>query len=299
MFPRGRLIRNACLLVALFCRGGVVAPARAQGPEVRRPLASVTPGTPAADSGADRWNRLVLAAVPRIATGDTDSVPQMVRDNLPRFTLVVMATVRAAAGPGGAVRHELAEVGAGYALPVAGRLTVVDTEAPPPEAGLDFLGRTVLAQNGRALSGLSSVGASETIRVFDAESILVAEGRHRDYLMRHFVWVEPASGHCSTCVWLLGRRPDGTLDVVDVPPRWIPPGTREDRAIHVDAGEFALGLPTKRAFALVDMPPGPALPWSPGLRTAAAAPACTPEVLRTLAVELDRGLEALRRAAAP
>ena len=52
-----------------------------------------------------------------------------------------------------------------------------------------------------------------------------------------------------------GRRADGGLDVVDVPPRWIPPGTREDRAIHVDAGEFALGLPTKRAFALVDMLP--------------------------------------------
>lgn len=291
MFSCGRLIRNACLLAALLPGAGVAT--RAQGPELRQPLPAVPPGTPVADPAAPRWNRLVLAAVPRIATGDTESVPQMVRENLPRFTLVVMATVRPAAA--GGPRQELAELGAGYALPVAGRLTVVDTEAPPPEAGIDFLGRQVLAQNGRALAGLTTVGASDTIRVFDAESILVAQGRHRDYVMRHFVWVEPTSGHCSACVWLLGRRADGGLDVVDVPPRWIPPGTREDRAIHVDAGEFALGLPTKRAFALVDMPPGPALAWSPTLRAAAAAPACTPEVLRTLAIELDRGLDSLRQ----
>ena len=258
------------------------------------PLAVVPPGTPVAPAAADRWNRLVLAAAPRIAAGDTTAVAESVQERLAQFALVVMATVRPVAGPDGVTRHTLAEVGAGYAVPVAGRLTVVDTNDPPPEAGIDFLGRQILAQNGKGLEGLRCVGASETVQVFDADSLLVRDGRHVDFLTRHFVWVEPVSGVCSACAWLLEPRPDGSLAVVEDPPRWIAPGTHEDRAIHVDADEFLLGLPTKRAFALVDLPPGQPLRWSPELRAVAAERSYEPETVRSLAVEIDRSLAPLR-----
>lgn len=275
--------------------GGLV---RSAEPAATRALAILPPGTAVAPPAADRWNRLILLASPRIAAGDVDSLPAAVRTQLPRFTLVLMATVRAVAAPEGP-RHELAELGAGYALPLGGRLTVVDTENPPAALGLDFIGRQMLAQNGRTLEGIRTVGAAATMQIFDADTILFRDGRHGDYLMRHFVWVEPVSGECSACVWLLARRPDGRLAVVDEPPRWLAPGTREDRAIHVDSGEYVLGIPTKRAFALIDMPPGQPFPWSDGLREAAAAPTCPPETVRNLAVELNRGLETLRAAGQP
>lgn len=294
MFLRGRGLWNACLAVAL-CAGidRPVPAAPATAPPGSRPLALVPPGTPVGDPAAARWNRVVLMAVPRIAAGDTEAVPQWVRDRMPGFTLVVLATVRPASRAGG-LRHELLELGAGYAVPVAGRLTVVDTEGPPADAGVDFLGRQILSQNGKALTGLSRVGGSDTVQVFDAESLLVRDGHHEDFLMRHFVWADPATGQCSACVWLLAKREDGSLAVVDEPPRWVPAGTREDRGIHVDENEFLLGVPTKRAFALVDLPPGRRLEWTPALKSLAAAATCPPETVTALAAELDRSLEALR-----
>ncbi|MFM8893381.1 MAG: hypothetical protein ACKOTB_17510 [Planctomycetia bacterium] len=296
MFPRGCGLWNACLAVALLTgidRPGTAAQMAAP-PGANRPLAIVPPGTPVGDPTALRWNRVVLMAVPRIAAGNTEAVPQWVRDRMPGFTLVVLATVRPAARADGRPRHDLLEIGAGYAVSVAGRLTVVDTEAPPADAGVDFLGRQILSQNGKALTGLSRVGGSDTVQVFDAESLLFRDGHHEDFLMRHFVWADPATGQCSACVWLLAKREDGGLAVVDEPPRWVPAGTREDRGIHVDENEFLLGVPTKRAFALVDLPPGRRLEWTPALKALAATATCPPETVTALAAELDRSLESLR-----
>jgi hypothetical protein len=285
----GSVVRCGVLVAVL-----VPAAASALEPAGGGPLPIVPPGTPVGDTTAARWNRLLLAAVPRIASGDTGSIPATVRERLGQWPLVLLATVRKVDGADGRPSHRLDEVGAGYAAAVGGRFEVVDTENPPPAANVDFLGRQVLSQNGRALVGLHRVGGSETVLVFDAESFLVRDGHHGDFLMRHFVWVDPASGECSMCVWLLVKRPDGGLAVVDEPPRWLAGGTREDRAIHVDGNEFLLGIPTRRAFALLDMPPGLPLAWSPALRGLAAEPACPPATVHALATELDRCLQPLR-----
>lgn len=294
MAPSAAVLRRACVALLLAILGGPAAGQPPAAPAAPGPLPVVPAGTRVGDRDATRWNRLILAAAPRIAAGDTTAVAQGVRDRLGQFTLVVLATVRPVAGPDGGPRHRIDELGVGYAVPVAGALTVVDTENPPAAAGIDFLGRQILSQNGKALDGLRAAGVSETVQVFDAESLLVRDGRHADFLTRHFVWVDPASGDCSACVWLLARRADGSLAVADDPPRWIAPGTREDRAIHVDAGEFLLGVPTKRAFALVDLPPGQPLAWSPALRTAAAERRYDAAAVRGLAMEIDRSLAPLR-----
>jgi hypothetical protein len=266
-----------------------------------QPLQLVPPGTSVHNPAGSRWNRVVLLAAPRIASGDAESVSHAIRQRVSQFTLALLATVRQTAGATGERRHELAELGVGYAVPVDGRLTVVAADDPPANAGIDFIGRQILAENGRSLAGLTCVGSSGTVRVFDAEAILFRSGTHQDFLMRHFVWVEPVSGQCSACVWLLSRNAAGGLMVVEEPIRWLVPGTREDRAIHVDSSEFLLGIPTKRSFALVDMPPGQPLAWSSGLRDVAAEKHYSPQGLQSLTVALDRGLQTLRepRLAAP
>ncbi len=259
-----------------------------------RPLKVVPPDTSVDNPDGSRWNRVVLLAAPRIASGDTEAVSQVIRQRVSQFTLALLATVRKTTGPAGGTRHELAELGVGYAVPMDGRLTIVATDNPPPSAGIDFLGRQILAENGRTLANLTCVGTSDTAQVFDAEAILFRRGTHLDFLMRHFVWVEPVSGQCSACVWLLTRRADGSLVVVEEPIHWISPGTREDRAVHVDSSEFLFGIPTKRSLALVDIPPGQALEWSPGLRAIAAEKHYPLQALQTLAVALDHSLQTLR-----
>ena len=167
---RRRLLAAGAALVGLLrCSTG--RPAWSAEPVAPRTLGIVPPGTPVDLPDAPRWNRLILLASPRIATGDVDRVPAAVRTQLPRFTLVLMATVRAVASPEGP-RHELAELGCGYALPLDGTLTVVDTENPPAKLGLDFIGRQMLSQNGKTLEGIRTVGGVGAMQIFDADTIL-------------------------------------------------------------------------------------------------------------------------------
>ncbi|MFM1902650.1 MAG: hypothetical protein RLZZ440_550 [Planctomycetota bacterium] len=286
-----RTIGGAALL-AIACT--LAAAAEAAAP---RPLPAVAAGTPVDPPADGRWNRVILLAESRITRGDTDSVPQMIRERVPLFTLALLASV--ATTDQGSPRHRLAEIGAGYAVPLAGRLTVVSPEAPPPEAGLDMLARQVLSENGRHLAALACVGAGDTMQVVDAPAVICRDGQHLESVMRHFIWIDPGSGQCSACVWLLAGSAATGLTPTEDRPRWVPAGTREDREIHVDKSRFLWGLPTREAFALVDLPPGAEFDWSPALREVAAHPRYDAAPLRTLATELNAALAALRDHASP
>jgi len=256
-------------------------------------LPRVPPGTVAVAPTAARFNRVVYLAASRIASGDADAVPAMIASRVPLFTLALLATVGRIENAEGQPLHQLLEVGAGYAVPLAGQLTVIDPDAPPAAAGIDMIGRQVLAANGRHLAELRRIGANGTMQVIDVDSLFLRGGRHSPLIMRHFIWVEPASGHCSSCVWLLASTADAGFAPTADPPRWLREGTRDDRAIHVDAGEFFLGMPTKDAFALTDLPPGTDLAWSAELRQAAAATHYAEPELRRLAAAINQALQPL------
>ena len=59
-------------------------------------------------------------------------------------------------------------------------------------------------------------------------------------------------------VWLMEKDELGGLRPVNEPLRLVAEGTREQRNIHVDGKNFALGFPLEMAFALEDTPPGKA-----------------------------------------
>ena len=260
-------------------------------------LPLVPPGTVAVAPTAARFNRVVYLAASRIASGDADAVPAVIASRVPLFTLALLATVGQIENAEGQPLHRLLEVGAGYAVPLAGQLTVIDPAAPPTAAGIDMIGRQVLAANGRHLAELRRAGANGTIQVIDVDSLFLRGGHHTPLVMRHFIWVEPTSGRCSSCVWLLARAADGHFEPTADPPRWLQEGTRDDRAIHVDAGEFFLGMPTKDAFALTDLPPGTDLTWSAELRQAAVATHYLEPELNRLAAAINQALQPLRDSA--
>ncbi len=271
----------------------VIAPAYAAEPA---PIAlpRVPPGTVAIAPTAARFNRVVYLAASQIASGDADAVPAMITSRVPLFTLALLATVGRINNAAGQPVHRLLEVGAGYAVPLAGQLTVIDPDAPPAAAGIDMIGRQVLAANGRHLAELRRVGANGTMQVVDVDSLFLRGGRHTPLVMRHFIWVEPASGRCSCCVWLLARAANRSLQPTTDPPRWLQEGTRDNRAIHVDADEFFLGMPTKDAFALTDLPPGTDLVWSAALQQAASTAEYTEPDLQRLAEVINQALQPLR-----
>jgi hypothetical protein len=87
---------------------------------------------------------------------------------------------------------------------------------------------------------------------------------------------------------------DGGTTPVEEPLRIIDGGTLEERPIHVDGRRFTFGLPTKKAFAVEDLPPGKRVDWSATLRTAADVPTYSEKALDQLAAELDTAIASLR-----
>ena len=285
------LIATATCLFALTT-------ARAVEPSpIPRPMTIIEAGTVVDDPDRDRWNRIVLLATPRFASGDTDAVSESIKQTVTGFTFVVLATIRPAqesVDGGGPARHELVEVGVGYGMPVKDRLTVVAPDAKLEGVALDFLGRQILSAKQKSLADIACVGKHGTAVVFDTPTLMLRGDDHEDLVVRHFVRIDPTSGACSTCAWMVAPAADGGLVPVEEPLRIVEGGTREERLIHVDGSRFTFGFPTKQAFAVEDLPPGRRVDWSATLRTAAHEPTYSERSLERLAAELDTAVASLR-----
>lgn len=285
------------VVTALACLASFVPAAAEEKPIVPRPMTVIEAGTVVDDPHRDRWNRIVLLATPRFSSGDTADVSESIKEAVTEITLAILATVRpveASVAEGIAPRHELVEVGIGHCMRVNDRLTVVAPDASMAGFSLDFLGRQVLNAKHKSLGEIACVGSHGTAVVFDAPSLMLRGEEHEDFVVRHLVRIDPRSGTCSTCAWLVSTSDDGSLEPVDEPLRIIDAGTREERPIHVDGRRFTFGLPTKRAFAVEDLPPGRRVDWSTSLRTAADEATYTDEALDRLITELDAAVASLR-----
>jgi hypothetical protein len=257
-------------------------------------IARIDSGTPARKRGdSQRWNRLVLLATPKISSGDVEAVSGTVKEAATATALTLMATVTNGSGPanpepdsGRAAPYRLVEVGVGYSGRGEAGWVVIDSDtASRWKVPLGFIARQVLRTNEQRLSQLTVAGKTDQALVFDAPSVMHRRDRHRKYLTRHLLTIDPASGRGTLYVWLLvppRTEPDASPSkphpIIDQPIRVASWGTTETRRIHVDEDHFSLfGIPGELAFALEDLPPGEDLTWTPpaarlgGLRVFSAA----------------------------
>ncbi len=273
-------------------------------------------GTPVSNSQQGRWNRVVFLAKPRLATGDTDSVPNMFHDIVPKFIVTIMATVEpvpaalpvsrpvtaldsstpdatstvtASTQGSSATRYRLAEVGIGHSVQVGKQLVAIEPgNYKSHGVDLSFIERQFLSQSGQHFEEIRSVARTATHLMFDVPAILNRNGIHKDFVMRHLVWIDGQTGTVHALIWLLEKSKSASLAVVESElPRWLQTDRIEDRMIHVDAKEFTLGVPGKHAFALEQMPPGRVVEWTKELLSVAALDRYDVDSMRTLLVGLN------------
>lgn len=260
-------------------------------------LPLIDPGIRVQDSDAARWNKVILLAKPRLASGEMEMIPNTIKDMVGTFMLTMMATIepyRAAATD--EVSYRLKEVGVGFSVDLNGQPTIIDSDTQKKlGANLGFIERRMLQSSEEQLSKPRLVAKTSTLVVFDVPAIMWQGEEHRDFLMRHFIWVDARTGKCATLVWLLSEANDGSLQVVPEPMRWVPAGTREDRKIHVDSSQFVFGvIPPESAFALEDLPPGPQVPWVEPAAELAARQSYDLDSIRELTMALNQSLQSLR-----
>ncbi len=254
-----------------------------------QPIAIVPPGTAVVDESAVRWNRAVLLATPRIASGDVSKLSEAVRNAVPKLTLTILASVQTTQADGGAQIYTLREIGVAYSAQADERLLTVSSDsAPRLGAKLDFYSRQMLSENEKQLASVKLVVHTATLAMFDAPAIMFRDGQHKDFITRHLVWIDANTGKMALVIWLLQTDREGNnASVAGASLQVVAPGTREDRKIHVDGRSFFLGIPSARAFALEDLPPGIQVPWNDTARQLAAQSSYDEESIRALASALN------------
>lgn len=248
-----------------------------------------------AENAHAHWNRVVLLARPRIASGDVESLPTAIRESVSDFVLTIMASVEEFPDPNTAEpRFRLADVGLGYSTDVDGELRAVSVaDAGKAGVNLGLFARMLLIENEKQLKTAKIVTRTSTLMIIDAPAYVLRDGEHYECVMRHFIWVDTSTGRNAALVWLIDQDSTGN-PIVDLSelPRWAPAGLQEDRAIHVDGREFNMfGIPGKKAFAMESMPPGKAVAWTEEARSLAALPSYTVDTLRSLSDALNAMLQ--------
>jgi hypothetical protein len=262
-----------------------------------RALPAIAPGTLIeprleGDIQPDRWNRVVLLAKPQIASGEVEKLSASIRKSVAMFTLSILATVREGTGALGQPRYVLEEVGVGYSVPIREKLTLVTSDtAARLGASLDFVARQMLSENEKQLTTIRSIVRTETLTIFDTPAIMLVGREHKEFTTRHLIWVDGNSGKIGLLVWLIAADASGRPEVAHTTVRLVPSGTKEERRIHVDGRSFFLGIPSKYAFALEELPPGRDFQWSATAKQYAAESAYDALQIKEFAAALNEMLK--------
>lgn len=282
-----RQLSIASLVISLL-----VQTQRCLAQEVDKQSMEIVPaGTVVVDEQAMSWNRVILLATPRLSSGEFNKLPEGVRSAVPKLTLSILATVRKERTLAGDEAFQLQEIGVAYSAQADDRMVTVTSEsAPRLGAQLDFFSRRMLTENEKQLAKVQLLIRTTTLAIFDAPSIVLRDGQHKDFMTRHLVWIDGRTGKLAFAVWLLSGEHEGQFAVAGNSLRLVAPGTREDRKVHVDGRSFFMGFPSARAFALEDLPPGIDVPWTASARQLAGRSSYDQPTIQSLVGALNQML---------
>jgi hypothetical protein len=246
------------------------APVAAGGPGqptycdvVPRGLEHIPVGTVIGREVPKDWTNLVLFATPTLTEEDLREAPKMATHYARMFKFTLLANV-VGYRDGAKVSYTLQKVARGFAMDINGKETIVDGKNTLG-ADLGLFGRRILAENEAILDkDVYQVARTATMLVFDAQCVMLAGKDHVKVAMRHAILVDPGSGRLTTLVWLLSKTATGYAPA-ERALQLLPLNMAEARLLHVNKDRFTLGIPSPDAFALVRIPQGTPVPYTPEL----------------------------------
>ncbi|MEM9366209.1 MAG: hypothetical protein AAGD07_09440, partial [Planctomycetota bacterium] len=251
------------------------------------------PGIPVAQHASHGWSHLVTLVKPRLAAGAVDSLPDFAQRYAAMFQLTILANVKKSEGIQGDA-YILDRIAMGFAMSLGSADVVITPEtANQFGAELGMIDRRVLAGNIDCLDEVYEIVRTPQVCVFDAKSNMLRMKEHRDMTLRHFVWVSSRTGNLGFLVWLLDRTGDDEYRLAESAFQLLPPSYVEDRQIHVSDGGWLSSIPTPDRFALVQTPPGRAIPFSKAMATVAAKSTFEPADVAALVTGVNESLRAL------
>ncbi|MEQ8787392.1 MAG: hypothetical protein RIC55_13885 [Pirellulaceae bacterium] len=244
-----------------------------------RQVSLIPPGTVIDEKAPQGWSHLIIRSHPRVAPEDRSKVNSLTAQLASLLFTAVAAKVEAYT-VGEEQRYRFKDVGVGFGAPIDGRPTIVspDTQARLG-ANLSFFGRQVLSTCYEEQKAGRIICYSDTMAVVDTRVVLNRNGKHRWCIFRHALLIDPSNGALATLLWPIDLDDsNGRYAGVAGPVQWLPPNKIEDTVLRVDTREFTLGVPSKKAFAVAEMPDGERqLQFPEGVEKLAGLQQMTPE----------------------
>jgi hypothetical protein len=244
---RRRLVFGALLLYGVPLRGDDLA--------VRQPaVVRIAPGTLVGAKPPTTWSHLVLKSLPRLASGDLDTLPSTAARTATLFRTVILADV--ARSPHRAGPYVLRRIGIGLSAPDRrGRdVVIAPGRAAEVEVDLGLTDRIVLDVAEEQLSRGKLTAATSTFALYRAPAAMLVGGAHRDVEVCYAFLVDPERGGLRTLVWArdMGETDEPAPErVVELPANLV-----YDCRLDVKAKRLLGALPVSWSFAMTGLPPG-------------------------------------------
>jgi len=242
----------------------------------------LAPGTLVGHPQQSGYSNLVTLVMPRLASGEVDSLPEYAKQYAGMFHLTMLANVKTVI-TGDRTDYLLDRFGVGISMQINENLVVV-TPPTANELGLKLrmIERGILKGNEKDLQEITQVARTSRMIIFDVPTNMLVDNKHEKQILRYFVWASPASGKLGALVWRLSDTKSGQYVIASKDMQLLPQNYTEDRAIHVSKGPLLSNIPTANRFALVSLPRGTSISFSPRMRTVAALKTMTVQNLHTM-----------------
>lgn len=268
--------------VAVFLFSGSPEPVDVTG----HPVDPIPPGTIIADAAADDWSHLILKSQPRFSEESAAEVSEATRDMVGLLFTAIVADVERK----GFRRFALAKVAAGVGTEVNGQDTIISGESQAElGANLGLIQQMVLSGGEKHVQKMVCVARSSTMAMLDAPNLLCLDEKHTETVIRYAILVDRRTGRLNTIAWALQKDEQGNPATMIGPAQWLSEDYVEDCLLHVDHGEYFLGIPTNAAFARCKIPQGQrTLEFPPELAPLATATQWSEEAARSLEKQLRK-----------
>jgi hypothetical protein len=214
--------------------------------------------TRVAESPPEGWSHLVMKSIPRLASGDRDSLPATASQTAALFRSVILADVQ----PVGLDKEFiLARIGIGMCVPARdGKdedIVVSSDRLQSLSIRLSTVEQIVLDVAEGELAEARIIVRTPTFALLRTPAMLVVSGKHRKVDLYYAFCVDRTSGRLRVGVWSMwpGAIPQPP------PPALIEvaPKTTFDCAVDVHAKRLLGTIPFSWSFAMRALPPGRAV----------------------------------------
>lgn len=253
------LVLGAVILGGLVSVQALYGESRVAKLELRpRPIDILPPGTVIDESAPAGWSELIIKSSSSIERSQQSKVSQHEINFARMFTTVIVADVTRPVGNAQeAGPHVLSRVAAGCLTSIRNKDTIVSPSSHKKlGADLGFLGGMLLGEICKKQQEVMLVAKSESMAIIDAPVVVYYQKANRPLAFRYMLLLNPQTGELHRLVWLINPHGTKLHERVLSPVELLAANHIQEFPLQVDVNQYSLGMPTEKAFGVMDMPKG-------------------------------------------